>query len=58
MRHQPVPLTRQGLRDAFGDVIPEESVLQRSEFLLPLDERTRQLYWNVLHPDWDKPTVH
>lgn len=46
----------QGLQDAFGDVLPEESVLQKSEFLLPLDERTRGLYWNVLHPDWDKGT--
>ncbi len=48
---------RQGLQDMFGDVLPDESVLQRSEFLLPLDERTRRLYWSVLHPDWDKAAV-
>jgi len=41
----------------FGDVLPDDSVLQRSEFLLPLDESTRQLYWDVLHPDWQKEAV-
>ncbi|CAL8462508.1 g2041 [Coccomyxa elongata] len=46
-----------GLQDMFGDVLPDEAVLQRSEFLLPLDERTRRLYWSVLHPDWDKAAV-
>ena len=41
----------QGLSKAFGDMLPDEDILARSEFLLPLDDRTRSLYWDVLHPD-------
>ena len=40
----------QGLDRVFGDVLPQEGILQRSEFLLPLDDDMRSLYWNVLHP--------
>ena len=41
----------QGLTRAFGDMLPNEDILERSEFLLPLDEATRRLYWDVLHPE-------
>lgn len=32
-----------------GGVMPTESVLKQSEFLLPLDDDTRELYWRCLH---------
>jgi hypothetical protein len=38
-------------------MLPDEDVLERSEFLLPLDEATRQLYWDVLHPDVSMPVL-
>jgi hypothetical protein len=41
----------QGLEKLFGDYIPDDTVLERSEFLLPLDDNTKRLYWNALHPD-------
>ena len=41
----------QGLTNAFGDTLPDEDILERSEFLLPLSEAMRRLYWEVLHPE-------
>lgn len=32
-----------------GGVMPTESVLKQSEFLLPLDDDTRELHWRCLH---------
>ena len=39
----------QGVVEGFGDMIPSEAVLQRSQFLEPLDLPTQQLYNRVLH---------
>ncbi len=39
----------QGIVEGFGDMIPSETVLQRSQFLEPLDQPTQQLYNRVLH---------
>jgi hypothetical protein len=39
----------QGIQQGFGDMLPTEDILARSQFLQPLDEHTRQLYSKVLH---------
>lgn len=42
-------LVIQGIQQGFGDMLPTEDILARSQFLEPLDEPTKQLYSKVLH---------
>lgn len=37
--------------------MPADSVLQRSEFLLPQDDEMRDVMWQALHPAWNKTHV-
>ena len=39
----------QGIVESFGDMLPADMILQKSQFLEPLREDTKQLYNRVLH---------
>lgn len=44
-----VLIAMQGVVESFGDMLPAERILQKSQFLEPLREDTKQLYNRVLH---------
>ena len=44
-----VLIAMQGMIEAFGDMLPTEAILQKSRFLGPLREDTKELYNRVLH---------
>ena len=37
-----------------GGMMPLDEVLAKSEFLLPQDAATKQMFWGALHPHWDE----
>lgn len=49
MMNQTTSGEEDGHNGLVGGVMPTENVLKQSEFLLPLDDDTRELYWKCLH---------